>query len=647
MLCLRTIPHTREPSYDQLAAVGNASPTLSALLEWHSCIDEVNFTYNTPSRIYDLAIKPSKLIRLSRSVRHVTVSLRSSESCSPFQVVDVCSLATLETLVFEGFDISSDAGSKIASTLSRNAHTLRKVVIKCARMSLESSDLLWRSLQGCVRLKSASLSYTCFPGNVDEFVCFVQSSQTLQRVMVPILTRARDVTQVVRALWMSTSLQEVYICDASILTMAPVFTALRFHSRIKFLHLVKYTIFRIQGTSVASMLRSNKVLQTLIIERGSLSICGAEELARGIRDNSTLQCLEFLSSSISTAAICCLCKALDHNKTLKRLKFDKYYASNSERASLAAVLESSSSYDRVLIPLADADMKSILSHHTKAQLFLTELSLDNICDISSVLLKELCEILAVSFTVKTLKVYYGGHERDKIDLFSAMLKDNKSITSLEISLHSHLGCCHLAEKVTAALIHNTTLQELNVCFACKCFSSLTAKFFCHMLSKNQALCKVFIKIFHQLSNESLELLSTGVQHSKVLLEFGTGEVKIPLSCITYPMFRTLQQNNSRLNKAIMFVQHSRNRQCAIAFEYLCRKPHFVSYVAKATGQSMSEATQNIRSAQHYLFDNYFVIAGIVRHSVQCYPGQGTQIDALNADIWRVIAQYVKLSDIYV
>ncbi|KAL1419741.1 hypothetical protein MTO96_004664 [Rhipicephalus appendiculatus] len=393
------------------------------------------------------------------------------------------------------------------------------------------------------------------------------------------------------------------------------------------------------------MLRSNKALRTLIIEHGSLSMCGAEELAKGIRENSTLQCLEFLSSSVGAAAICCLCKALDQNKTLKRLKFDKYYALNSERESLAAVLGSSSSYDRVLVPLVDADVKSILSHHTKVQLFPTELSVDNICDISSVLFQELCEALALSTTVKTLKVYYEGHEPVKGDLFSAMLKDNKSITSLEVYLHSNPASYCLAEKVAAALIHNRTLQELSVCFASLKLDRCTALSFCRMLSKNEALCKVFLKISHELCDRSLELLSTGVQNSEVLLEFGTGKVKIPINCTTYPMFKTLQQNNSRLNKAIMFVQHNKDRHCAVAFEYLCRKPHFISYVAKVAGQSMSEAYQNIKSSQRYIFDNYFVIAGIVRHSVQCYPGQGTQIDALNADSWRAIAQYVKVSDV--
>lgn len=652
MLCLRTIPHARGFLYQQ---VREAASTLSVLLKQHSCIDEVSFSYgeyffsstDSLAGAFGLMRHGSKAfpVRPGPSVRHVKVVSCCAYWCSPLQIIDLRYLLTLETLVFDGVDMPTNVVSKIASAVCRNSATLREVAIENTRMLQENSDVLWRCLQRCVRLKSALLSYCVyFPGSVDGLVRLVRSSHTLEQVMVPTLTKAKHVAQVAEALGNSTSLRDIYVCAAT-LSMASVFMALEFHSTVKCLHLADYCILRSQGISVASMLRSNTVLQTLIIERGTISASGAEEIAKAIEQNSTLQCLEFLSSSVNVAVICCLCKALGQNKTLQKLKFDDFYATNSERASLAAILASNSCYDRVLLPLVGADVENILSLYANVQFCPTELSLKNICDISVVLFGHLCEALALSTTVRTLKVHYKGHEPSKGDLFSEMLEANRSVTSLELSQNPETTSYCLVTKVAAALVHNTTLQELDVSTGLQ-FYHHTALSFCRMLSWNQTLIKVIIRLSRGLPMKCLSLLATGVKKNKLLLEFGTKSPEIPFSGITYPIFTTLRQNHSRLNQAIEFVQHnSTDRQCAEAFECLCKKAHFMYHVAKVAGQSMSEAYRNITCSVRYLYDNFFVIAGIVQHSVECYPGQGTQIDTLNADCWHTIAQYLKVSDI--
>ncbi|XP_075547976.1 uncharacterized protein LOC142582303 [Dermacentor variabilis] len=646
VLCLRTIPHARGFVYEQ---VRKAASTLSVLLKQHTCIDEVSFYYGEYFFLSTgcLVRHGSKTfpVRLGPSVRHVKICSGSAYCYSPFQVVDLRSLVTLETLMFDGVGMPTNVVYKVASTVCRNSATLREVVIENTRMLQENSDVLWRCLRRCVRLKSALLSYCVyFSGGVDGLVRLLRSSHTLERVMIPTLTKVNDMARVAEALGNSSSLRDIYVCAAT-LSMASVFRALEFHSTVKCLHLADYCILRSQGIYVASMLRSNTVLRTLIIERSTISASGAEEIAKGIKENSTLQCLEFLSSSVNVAVICCLCKALDQNKTLQKLKFDDFYASSSERASLAAILASNSCYDRVLLPLVDADVENILSLYTNVQFCPTELSLKNICDIPVVLFGELCEALASSTTVHTLKVHYKGHEPSKGNLFSEMLETNRSITCLELSQNPETTSYCLVTKVAAALVHNTTLQELNVSTGFQ-FDHHTALSFCRMLSWNQTLIKVIIRLSRGLPMKCLSLLATGVKKNKVLLEFGMKNPEIPFSGITYPIFTTLQQNHSRLNQAVEFVQrNSTDRQCAKAFEYLCKKPHFMAHVAKVAGQSMSEAYQNITSSVRYLCDNFFVIAGIVQHSVECYPGQGTQIDALNADCWNAIAQYLKVSDI--
>lgn len=653
-LCLRTLPSVKDYSLFREARL--AASVVTTLLKMHRCIDDVDVVYveqqvGGPYRP-DMRGAPYGCfrpfpVRLNSKVRHFRARKNPLGYEDPCHLFNTRALKSLEALEFNGVDMPTEQVSEIVTTLRRNSATVEDVTIVATRMSQKDSDRLWRCLRRCVRLKSASLTYHVDdPTSVATVVKLLKCSKSLEKVKIPELAKPRHVVQLANALVTNSSVRDVYL-NAPGLSLVPVLTALEFNSTLQHLHILRYDVVGAKGAALASMISRNTGLRTLVLERGSISTSGADVLASALRKSTTLECLHF-QTSVCYAVICCLCKAFDVNKTLLKLKIGDTSGLRYERTQLSAVLAESKCYDRVNVPLVAADIPHLLSFLADPSARLTELSLGNICDIPAVLLEDLCETLASSTTVRTLKAVYRGHNPAEGDMLSEMLEVNSSITRLDLvivpcSMRYHPAMYCLAARVAGALVNNTTVQEFNMLINGRLHRQ-TAKSFRRLLSWNETLTKVVITSPFYVPGKWLPPVLRGVRGNKVLLEFNISASTMTCTAM-YPVYATLRRNQSRLNRAIEFVQRNRSRQCAEAFEFLCEKAHFLSRLAETSGQTELEARREILSARHYISDNYLTITGVVRHSVHCYPARSTQIDALSVECWRTITRYLKVSDV--
>ncbi|KAH9372795.1 hypothetical protein HPB48_022691 [Haemaphysalis longicornis] len=111
--------------------------------------------------------------------------------------------------------------------------------------------------------------------------------------------------------------------------------------------------------------------------------------------------------------------------------------------------------------------------------------------------------------------------------------------------------------------------------------------------------------------------------------------------------RTTTRNLSLLNDAVRFITGADvGRRCGTAFECLAATPALREQLRKVTGSSEAHSEDLVQKATKFLAENYFVITGVVRRSVQCNPaGLAWQLDALDAICWRAVTNKLRVSDV--
>uniref|UniRef100_A0A023G743 Uncharacterized protein n=1 Tax=Amblyomma triste TaxID=251400 RepID=A0A023G743_AMBTT len=115
-----------------------------------------------------------------------------------------------------------------------------------------------------------------------------------------------------------------------------------------------------------------------------------------------------------------------------------------------------------------------------------------------------------------------------------------------------------------------------------------------------------------------------------------------------------ESNRGLLNKAARFVMSldgglaaQAEHLCAAAFDELWCTASLREHLVALSGKPEHQVSLDVKRARCYLQENYMVFAGIVQTAVVCCEaGDGSvQLDALNVDCWRSVAQYLKLGDV--
>lgn len=581
----------------------------------------------------------------SANLRHLTLKGGYSTRYDAIELSEALEpLTNLEVFEFVKLDVISDSLPKVLSNLLlRNSRSLVKVGFKRNAFSKRSTSSLLSALTQCTALVELSISeIPLTEPHVKIMAALLHEAKLLKKLSLCLcFGEDVDLARIAKALEHNMSLQELKLeaCKANLVTL---FRSLVTNTTLRLLDLDKCTMSGSSTTALANALRQNKGLRSLAMEHCSVDNGMAAKLAGAIIQNDVLETLELTENMVSALGITAFCTALKKNHTLKRVSFGMFHATDAERGDLARLLNQSDCYGRIAMPWADADLPHLTAALLVPSQSPSELSLNEIADLSKALVCELFDTLGSNTAVRTLKVEVRGYEADKADALFRALKTNQSIRSLELQLSVDSLEGSIITGVARALLINKTVCELAI--ETSNVSLQASKMLDSMLTQNTTVTSLDLHC-HYLGTKRIETLSRGMMKNKAIISLNLSKV-LAQNHVTFRLQKALRRNIAYLNMAVQFVMCTNlTKPCAEAFETLRRTSSLVPQVIKVSGMSEQEAKRALEAADIYIRTHYLLVTGVVKHSLACYPGEGKQVDVLNDYCWQAIAAFLKVSDV--
>ncbi|KAH7938811.1 hypothetical protein HPB52_000446 [Rhipicephalus sanguineus] len=159
----------------------------------------------------------------------------------------------------------------------------------------------------------------------------------------------------------------------------------------------------------------------------------------------------------------------------------------------------------------------------------------------------------------------------------------------------------------------------------------------------QGITSISALLYHEEGRKFLDSLAQGMSGNRLILDFrccSSDGINVPCTVLD-----SVRRNKAALNRAVEFVLRHRGRRGAECFELFVGRSCLMTHLTEVSGLSYVQARHEVGAAEHRLREKYFVLTGIVGRSVSCWPADSTQIDALNADCWRSLASYLRISDV--
>ena len=217
------------------------------------------------------------------------------------------------------------------------------------------------------------------------------------------------------------------------------------------------------ATALAEMLKENRMLDLLNVSSNSIGDGGATALAEMLKENRTLRKLNVSDNSIGDGGATALAEMLKENRTLRQLNVSNNSIGDGGATALAEMLKE----NRTLQQL-DVSYNSIgnggattLAEMLNENRTLQQLSVSN-NSIGEGGATALAEMLKENRTLQELDVSDNSIGIGGAIALAKMLKENRTLQQLDVRCNSigKGGATALAEM----LKENRTLQELNVSF---------------------------------------------------------------------------------------------------------------------------------------------------------------------------------------
>ncbi|KAL1476398.1 hypothetical protein MTO96_036535 [Rhipicephalus appendiculatus] len=313
-----------------------------------------------------------------------------------------------------------------------------------------------------------------------------------------------------------------------------------------------------------------------------------------------------------------LCECLRVNKSLKLhfLLIDD--GSEEERTYLAQQLLADNCYDRVQLgPWTEPYLKILSSVLASSR-----------SNAEQIILSDIGELSLVS------------QEPDaRVTLLCETIKKNRYIKIIIISIEN----VDSAKEILHALIVNTAVTFLRITFRVAT-NEETTEVFSDMLSRNSAITGLSLWLEGQDAQRFMDSISKAMSRNRLIVSFDSHvnhRNYVPSSIL-----ESVRRNKGALHRAVEFVLQRRDdRRGAECFERFVGRPCMMTHLAEVGGITDAEARLKVVAAEDRIREKYFVLTGIVRHSIVCWPADVTQIDALSPDCWRAIARFLWLNDV--
>ncbi|XP_077544797.1 uncharacterized protein LOC144157966 [Haemaphysalis longicornis] len=615
----------------------------SWLPKQHRCVQTICLQHNFISQIPAYSLKLA--LGSSANLRHLKLQGGSKLFKADRKVSEgLESLATLASCEFLKLDVTPVLASSIAALLRRNKGHLVKVGFEDNELSQRSTATLLSALIGCKALTELSFDRNVLNRrNVKAMGRVVRAARLLKKLSLrwsrgwrlgdycgPIAAALKD----------HTSLEELRLTVYQT-PLVPVFEALETNTTLRHLDLFRCFMLAPNITGLANLLRRNKALRGVELRRCHVYNAEAAELANAIVENSTLETLDMSGNEVGIQGVAAFCAALEKNKTLKTVFLGMSKATEGERRGLADLLNRSECYGRVVVPWANPDLPPLTMALSLAPQSPSVLRLRILRELSTALVCELFYALGSNTTVKRLEVVGLYHKYDEADALCQALTTNQSIKTLEVDVN---GCQEsFVSSISKALIRNAVVTELII--YSRDIELCSSQYLAGMLTQNKTLTTIVLHC-GCLRIGPLNVLSQGMAQNRVVTSFATVEAPLPRNRAAFRLNQAVRRNTTLLNMAAQFVlQADVTKHCAQAFETLRWTSSLVSQVAKVSGQSEQEAAAAVDLADGFIRSRFLFVTGVVKDAVRCFPGTGTQADALNDDCWQAIAEYLKVSDV--
>ncbi|XP_077513897.1 uncharacterized protein LOC144124857 [Amblyomma americanum] len=565
----------------------------------------------------------------------------------------------LRELDLTNVNVSDVLAPKVAEVLRGNAPTLRGVILVGNQLSPESAGTLLLALVGCEGLKNLTLQDSTRSSACDAMAEVFRSSRVIQKLCLVGLCKAGMSCKHLNYSFASGR----RIC---LRCLNDLFAALEGVLSFQHLTLEATSIGDTMGEALAQFLIKHHPLQTLSLLNCSFDIRGATHIAKALSTNRTLEHLNLRNCSLEAEIVSKLCSSLPANTTLKSFVLP-------EISSTARIMQETNPTLELLKLESPGRVQFSLFVHLPS--FVSPALAQALGCAAKVKICHwgfvgdvLCAVyasLALNRSLRSLHIdYMGGGTADDgttpgalISALSSALKACGRFQSFHLDLHRAYDESEetgsLLVEVFAALTQNPCLRKFSLVT-----SRLTLKM-AQSLSVMVAQCK---RSLVELNIASIDSISDPVVG--VLLKMITNNVflsRISVRCsawddvvrISAAMDDAKESNQALLNKAARFVMSldggpavSAEHHCAAAFDELCGTASLREHLMALSAKSEQQVSLDVKRARCYLQENYMVFAGIVQVAVVCEAGDGTmQLDALNADCWRAIAQYLKLGDV--
>lgn len=643
-LTLRSTP-TERRRFNSEDELFDAAYVFSRLPALHRCVQSIKLEGAV------LLHRPVSTLALalgrSRNLRHL--ALRGSNEtpvCAEELAEGLAALGSLESLDFTKLAVNGTLSRSLAGLLQRNASHVASVSFGVNDMSQRNANRLLRALEGCRSLTELSIARSTLGARcVQSIARLVRITTSLKKLVLSCCVPADDAIawDVFDAFRVNTSVAElrVFACEADVVR---VFSALVDNESLSrlCLHTCNVRGGPENAQHLQTALRSNTGLRHLELVGCDVDHFGVEAIARGLEVNCTLETLHLTSEDVTVRGMNAFCDTLRKNNTLKRAVFDRVHGSEQERATLSFRLAKVKAYSRVQMNWLEPDfaqLSAVVALNSESP---TELHLCHANDVKEESLVAILENVATNERIRFLKVALDASDRRAADALCTALSSNRSVRVLEIEIYD-TSDGGLLGRISRALVTNSMLSELKMDASMISMSSIKGIAF--LLSRSTSIVKFALKSFPALTTRSLSFLSRALAKNRTVVD-GTLDTAVEVNRVSFHILNALRRNTGLLNSAVSFVTRERlDRRAAEAFEELSEKSSLIPQVARVTGQTEEQARTSVLSALLYIQSNYLRITGIIRDTVVCYPGVGTQVDALNHECWCAITCYLKVSDV--
>ncbi|KAL1482593.1 hypothetical protein MTO96_014162 [Rhipicephalus appendiculatus] len=362
-----------------------------------------------------------------------------------------------------------------------------------------------------------------------------------------------------------------------------------------------------------------------------------EAMVSLMRVSTTLK--EVTAHPILQKHLALIAKALETNHTLTKLSLNVGQCSSIVELFRSLELNKFLKELHLLGPWTEPYLKILSSVLASSRSNAEQIILSDIGELSLVSVSALCNDLTCNKRINHFIVTVKQEPDARVTLLCETIKKNRYIKIIIISIEN----VDSAKEILHALTVNTAVTFLRITFRVAT-NEETTEVFSDMLSRNSAITGLSLCLEGQDAQRFIDSISKAMSRNRLIVSFDSHvnhRNYVPSSIL-----ESVRRNKGALHRAVEFVLQRRDdRRGAECFERFVGRPCMMTHLAEVGGITDAEARLKVVAAEDRIREKYFVLTGIVRHSIVCWPADVTQIDALSPDCWRAIARFLWLNDV--